>query len=243
MQLRRVVSQVVIILLMAASSALAFTQDNKAADPVSGKYEGVAKSSEIGDLPLSADIKNDGGKLSGKIETPQGPITITSGTYTDGAITMKADLGGNELTLTARLKDGKMMGEWELGGQKGTFEMTRKDMAATAPAGPATAPAAPAATAADPITGEWNGTAEVQGSSLPLLLRLKLDGETVTGEAESPQGKVPVTKGSFVANKLSITLNSEMGPIVITGMLKDGKLAGDLDVASQVQGKWEAKRK
>jgi hypothetical protein len=227
---------------MAASSALAFTQDNKAAaDPVSGKYEGVAKSSEIGDLPLTAEIKNDSGKLSGKIETPQGPITITSGTYADGAITMKADLGGNELTLTARLKDGKMTGEWELGGQKGTFEMTRKDMAATAPAGPA--PAKPGAPATDPITGEWNGTADVQGTSLPILLRLKLDGEAVTGEAESPQGKVPVSKGSFVANKLTITLSSEMGPIVITGMLKDGKLVGDIDVASQVQGKWEAKKK
>ena len=241
MQLRKVILQVVIMLLMASSSALAFTQDNKAADPVSGKYEGVAKSSDIGDLPLTADIKNENGKLSGKIDTPQGPIVITSGTYADGAVMMKADLGGNELTLTARLKDGKMMGEWELGGQKGTFEMMRKDAAASAPATPAAAN--PAAPAGDPISGVWDGTADVQGNSIPITLRLKLDGETVTGETESPQGKTPITKGSFTANKLSITLSTDMGPVVITGLLKDGKLVGDLDVASQVQGKWEAKKK
>ena len=242
MQLRKVISQLFIVLLMASSSALAFTQDNKAADPVSGKYEGVAKSSDIGDLPLTAEIKHEAGKLSGKIDTPQGPITITSGTYTDGAVMMKADLGGNELTLTARLKDGKMTGEWELGGQKGTFELMRKDAAASAPAAPATAkPAEPAA--GDPISGEWGGTADVQGTSLPITLRLKLDGETVTGETESPQGKTPIVKGSFAANKLSLTLSTDMGPVVITGLLKDGKLAGDLDIASQVQGKWEAKKK
>jgi hypothetical protein len=242
MQLRRVISQLVIVLLMSVSSALAFAQDNKATDPISGKYEGVAKSGEIGDLPLTAEIKNDNGKLSGKIETPQGPITITSGTYADGAVSMKADLGGNELTLTARLKDGKMTGEWELGGQKGTFEMTRKDAAATAPAAPSAAP--PAATAAaGPLSGEWDGTAEVQGNSFPLTLRLKLEGENVTGEIEAPQGKTPIAKGTYAANKLSLTLNSDMGMITLTGMLKDGKLVGDLDVASQVQGKWEAKKK
>lgn len=239
MQLRKVIFQLVIVLLMSASSSLAFTQDNKAADPVSGKYEGVAKSPDVGELPLTAEIKNDNGKLSGKIETPQGPITITSGTYADGAVSMKADLGGNELTLTARFKDGKIMGEWELGGQKGTFELTRKDAVAAAPATPSAAPAA----AGDPITGVWDGTADVQGTSLPITLRLKLEGEKVTGETESPQGKVAISKGTYTANKLTINLETEMGPIVLTGMLKDGKLSGDLDVASQVQGKWEAKKK
>ena len=242
MQLRKAISQLVIVLLLSASSALAFTQDTKATDPISGKYEGVAKSSEVGELPLTAEIKNDNGKLSGKIETPQGPIMITSGTYADGAVSMKADLGGNELTLTARIKDGKMMGEWELGGQKGTFELTKKDAVAAAPSTPSTPAAAPAA-AGDPITGVWDGTADVQGTSLPITLRLKLEGEKVTGETESPQGKVAISKGSYTANKLTISLDTEMGPIVLTGMLKDGKLVGDLDVASQVQGKWEAKKK
>jgi len=241
MQLRKVISQLVIVLLMSASSVLAFTQDNKAKDPVSGKYEGIAKSGEVGDLPLTAEFKNDNGKLSGKIDTPQGPIMITSGTYADGVVNMKADLGGNEVILTGRVKDGKMTGEWELGGQKGTFELTRKDAAATAPASPAAAPATPAA--GNPITGDWDGTVDVQGNSFPITLRLKLDGENVTGEIEAPQGKTAISKGSYAANKLNITLNSDMGVVTITGMLKDGKLVGDLDVASQVQGKWEAKKK
>jgi hypothetical protein len=102
------------IVLMAALASVAAAQDT-----ISGKYEGVAKSDQMGDIPLTAEIKNENGKISGKIDSPQGQLMITSGTFADGKLTMKFDAGGNEGTVTATLQGDKIIGKWELAGQGG----------------------------------------------------------------------------------------------------------------------------
>ncbi len=234
MQLKKVITLLVIVLLAGASAVAAQT-----ADTISGKYEGVARGAEIGEMPITAEIKNEGGKLTGKIETAQGPAMITSGSIAGDMVTLKLDIGGNELLVTAKLQGNKLVGEWELAGQKGTIDLTRKDVAAATPA----APAAAAPASGDVISGEWAGTADVQGTSVPFTLRLKLEGDKVTGESESPQGKAAISKGSWANDKLNLVIDTEMGPITLNAMIKEGKLVGDIDVASQVQGKWEAKKK
>lgn len=234
MQLKKVITLLVIVLLAGVATATAQT-----ADTVSGKYEGLARGAEIGEMPITAEIKNESGKLTGKIDTPQGPAMITSGSIAGDMVTLKLDIGGNELLVTAKLQGNKLVGEWELAGQKGTIDLTRKDVAAAAPA----APAAAAQASGDQISGEWAGTADVQGTSVPFTLRLKLEGDKVTGESESPQGKAAISKGSWANDKLNLVIDTEMGPITLSAMIKEGKLVGDIDVASQVQGKWEAKKK
>jgi len=212
-------------------------------DNLSGKYEGVAKSDQIGDIPLTVEIKNENGKITGKIETPQGPAAITGGTYDNGKIIMKFDAGGNEGTVTATLDGDKITGKWELAGQGGGLELKR---AATAAGGAAAAkPATPAAPAAggDPISGEWDATADAGGTSLPFTLKLKLEGDKVTGTSESAQGSAALSKGSFAGNKLSFSLDTPNGAIAMTALLKDGKLVGDFDFAGQMTGKWEASKK
>ena len=78
----------VVLTLCGVASAASFNkstyQPGQNKDSLSGKYEGVAKSDQIGDIPLTVEIKNDNGKLTGKIETPQGPAAITSGTSGGG---------------------------------------------------------------------------------------------------------------------------------------------------------------
>src|ERR1044072_1921242 len=163
MQLRRIITLLFVALLGFTSSVAfgaSFNQQTKpASDPVSGKYEGVAKSDQIGDIPLTVEIKNDNGKLSGKIDTPQGPAQITSGTFADGKITMKFDAGGNEGTVDAMLNGDKISGKWAISGMGGPLELKRASAAAAA----TPPPAATAAPAGDPITGEWNASAEISG--------------------------------------------------------------------------------
>lgn len=252
MQLKRIMSLATIVLLMGASTAASAFSLNRqtggaaqskpaASDPVSGKYEGVAKSQALGDIPLTVEIKNDGGKLTGKIETPQGAADITSGTYADGKITLKFNAGGSEGSVTAQMKDEKITGEWEMGGQAmGPIEL--KKLGAT--------PAAPAKTeevkpvAGDPISGVWEASADAQGQPVLFTLTLKLEGEKVTGKSGSPQmGEVTISKGMWAGEKLSITLDTPGGAIVLTGTIKEGKIVGEFDFASQFQGKWEAKKK
>ncbi|PYT04602.1 MAG: hypothetical protein DMF60_14795, partial [Acidobacteria bacterium] len=206
---------------------------------LSGKYEGVAKSDQMGDIPLTVEIKNENGKLTGKIDTPQGPAAITSGTFDNGKIVMKFDAGGNEGTVTAMLVGEKISGKWELGGQGGPLELKKSAMVATAPPAAGTAPAV----AGDPISGDWDGTADAAGTAIPFTLKLKLDGDKVTGSSESAQGSAPVSKGSFMGGKLSFALDTGQGIITLTGTVKEGKITGDFDVAGQMTGKWEAKKK
>lgn len=238
----------VLITLSAVASAASFNNStnppgqNK--DSLSGKYEGVAKSEQMGDIPLTVEIKNDNGKLSGKIDTPQGPAAITSGTFDNGKIVMKFDAGGNEGTVTAMFDGDKISGKWELAGQGGGLELKRAAMGSGTPGAPAgAAKPAPAATAGDPISGEWDATADAGGTSLPFTLKLKLEGDKVSGSSDSAQGTAALSKGSFAGNKLSFSLETPNGAIGMTAMLKDGKLVGDFDFAGQMTGKWEATKK
>ena len=247
MQLRKIMTLLSLVLLMATislASPASFNKQStaKPADNISGKYEGVAKSDQMGDIPLTVELKNDNGKLSGKIETPQGPAAITSGTYADGKLTMKFDAGGNEGTVTATVAGDKISGKWELGGQGGPLELKKSTAVASGDAKKdETKPATPAT--GDMVTGDWDASADAQGTSIPFTLKLKLDGDKVTGSSESAQGSVPISKGSFVANKLSVSLETPQGAIVLTGMVKDGKIVGEFDFAGQMTGKWEAKKK
>ena len=247
MQSRKLMIPMLIAVLLAVSAVASAASVNKSTnqpaqnkDTLSGKYEGVAKSEQMGDIPLTVEIKNDNGKLSGKIDTPQGPAAITSGTFDNGKILMKFDAGGNEGTVTATLTGDKISGKWELGGQSGPLELKRSAVVATAPA--AAAASAPAA-AGDPITGDWEASAEAQGTQIPFTLKLKLEGDKVTGTSDSAQGSAALSKGTFVAGKLSFSLETPNGAIGFTGMVKDAKIVGDFDFAGQMTGKWEAKKK
>src|SRR6185436_1720471 len=102
------------------------------------------------DIPLTVEIKNDAGKLSGKINSPQGPAAITGGTFDNGKVVMKFDAGGNEGTVTAMLDGDKITGKWELGGQGGLLELKRAGMASAAAAPNAAPKTTPAA--GDPLT-------------------------------------------------------------------------------------------
>jgi major membrane immunogen (membrane-anchored lipoprotein) len=236
--LRKSFSALLAILLVAASAS-AF--QNKPSN-LSGKYQGVAKNDQIGEIPLTVEIKDDGGKLSGKIDTPQGPSNITSGSYADGKVSLKFDAGGNEGTVTATADGDKITGKWELAGMTGPLELKRANAAAaTPPAAPSGS--APAGSAGDPVTGEWAATADAGGNTIPFTLKLKLEGDKVTGTSESDQGSVPLNKGSYTAGKLSFQLDTGQGSITLTGMVKDGKILGDFDFAGQMTGKWEAKKK
>jgi hypothetical protein len=234
MQSKKLVTLLAVLLLTVAASAATLQSD-----PVTGKYVGVAKSAAIGDIPITVTLKNDGGKISGTVDTPNGPASITSGTFTDGKLMMKLDAGGNEINITAKLDGDKITGEWELAGQTGTLELKREVVAATAPSTPSAMPAA----GGDPITGDWDATVDVQGQQFPFTLKLKLDGEKVTGSSESAMGSASLSNGSFKAGKLTFSLDTPNGSVSMTAMVKDGKMTGDFDAAGQMQGKWEAKKK
>jgi Tol biopolymer transport system component len=95
----------------------------------------------------------------------------------------------------------------------------------------------------DPISGDWDVSFTLQGTTVQGKFKLKLDGDKVTGTAESEHtGPGTLSKGSWTDNKLSFTLDFKTHEsIVVTGALQDGKLLGEFRTEG-MQGTWEAKR-
>jgi hypothetical protein len=247
MQFRKVITTVTALLLVSiCAMGQSSTTKQASGDPLSGSYKGIAKSQELGDIPITVDIKNDNGKLKGKIGIPQGDATITDGSYADGKVTLKFDAAGNEGTVTAQLKGDKIVGDWAVAGQTGTLELTRAEMAAptpaTPPAGASTGASKPAA-AGDPISGEWDASADAQGTEIPFTLKLAFASGKVTGESSSAMGTASLSEGTFANDKLSFTLEIPQGKLTFTGTVKDGKISGDYEMAGMGSGKWQAKRK
>ena len=97
---------------------------------------------------------------------------------------------------------------------------------------------------ADPISGEWTVLFEVQGMQVTGKFNLKLDGDKVTGTAETKHtGPGTLSKGTWANPQVNFTLNfAEHESIVVTGKLKDGKLVGEFTTEG-MQGTWEATKK
>jgi hypothetical protein len=245
MQLKKIMPMLIIALLVVASSAIsaaAFVQDK-----VTGIYKGVAKSEAMGDLPITVNLKNTAGKLSGAIETAQGSASITGGTVDEatGAVKLTFDAGGTEGTVVATFKEGVITGKWDLGGMGGPIEL-KKDGAAVA-ANPAPTPApstsAPAGGAAAAFGGDWECAADVMGQAMPFTLKLKQEGDKITGESTSDQGSTPLKDGKVAGSKMSFSLETPNGIIGFTSELKDAKVVGKYDFAGQMTGDWSCKKK
>jgi hypothetical protein len=99
--------------------------------------------------------------------------------------------------------------------------------------------------AADPITGEWNVIFYVGDSTTLATFKFKLEGTKVTGTAYSDHtGEGTIRDGKWLDGNLSFATDfKQHQSIVVHGILKDGKLAGEVHRPEGPTYKWEASRK
>lgn len=97
---------------------------------------------------------------------------------------------------------------------------------------------------ADAISGEWNVSFYVQGTTTPATFKLMLNGDKVTGTAESAHtGPGTIRDGSWKENKLSFTLDfAKHESIAITGHLEGDNLVGEFTTEG-FTAKWDGKKK
>ncbi len=96
----------------------------------------------------------------------------------------------------------------------------------------------------DLISGDWDALFKVGEHTSPASFKLKLDGDKVTGTAESAHtGPGTVRDGSWVDGKLSFTLDFKTHEsIAITGKLQEAKLVGEFTTEG-FTSTWEATKK
>ena len=242
---------VLVVMVAVAWPASSFAQAGAGPTPetVAGKYQGTAKTPD-GDVPLNVDLKIAQGAVSGTIDSGHGPIAITGGSLAGDRVTLNVDMGGTAGTIAGTVKGDRIDGTWTMGDATGAFTLTRvTGDAAKAAADPSAAsgaaPAKPAADAsADPLTGEWSGVTGNNDMSVPFTMRLKLEGDKVTGDISSDQGGAQFTPGSWKDGALTISFEfTGMGTVLMVASFNEGKLVGTMDFSGQMQMAWAAVKK
>lgn len=215
-------------------SIIAFAQ----ATPPTGTYEAMVKIPNRGEEKVTLEIKNDGGKLTGRVT--HGPKTLdsTEAKLDNGTLTLNF---GEGRILVAKVDVDKLTGEVTDGPEKIPVEF--KKVTPAAAAAPATPAAAAPAAAPFKLDGNWDGVADANGQPFPFALTLKVEGETVTGNSSSQMGDAVVKSGTWKDGKLSFQLEGQNGTITLTGTVVDGKLSGEFDYAGQLSGRWVAVKK
>jgi hypothetical protein len=204
---------------------------------ISGTYEGMVKRpGATAEEKVTLTLKNDGGKITGRISHGDKSADVTDGKFENGMLTLNL---GKDAVITAKVDGDKLVGEAMHGTDK--MPVNLKKVTAAAAAAPAT-PAAPAADAVN-LNGQWDAVADANGQPFPFLLTLKVEGENVTGNSSSQLGEAQVKSGTWKDGRLSFQLEGSNGTIVLSATVIEGKLSGEFDYAGQLQGKWVAVKK
>jgi len=77
------------------------------------------------------------------------------------------------------------------------------------------------AVAAD-LTGKWSGSIKTPNGDYPVKYTFKVDGEALTGSADSDQGALPISEGKVSGNNFTFNLN--LNGVVLKNV---GKFYGD----------------
>lgn len=227
--LGRIAGLFVLTFVFAASVALA-------QDTLSGKYEGTVKTAGAADEKVSLELKNDGGKITGRLTKGETGIDVSEGALAASKLTLKLGAAAKDGTISAVVEGDKITGDWIAGTAKRAIELKKVTAAAAAAPPSGSAPAFN-------LNGEWDGVADAQGQPFPFLLKLKVEGETVTGSSSSQLGESQIKSGSWKDGKLVFELEGQNGVITMSATVVEGKLSGEFDFAGQLQGKWVAVKK
>jgi hypothetical protein len=228
-----------LILTFLLGSIVAFAQGTP---NVAGTYEGMVKRpGSTTEDKVSLELKNDGGKITGRAIHGDRTVEATEVKFENGTLTFTID---KDHKFVAKVDGDKLVGEVSDGAQKFPLELKKVTPAATpaAPA-PAATPAPAAAPAAVNLNGQWDAVADANGQPFPFLLTLKVEGENVTGNSSSQLGEATIKAGSWKDGKLSIQLDGQNGVVTLSAAVVEGKLSGEFDYAGQLQGKWVAVKK
>ena len=98
---------------------------------------------------------------------------------------------------------------------------------------------------AQSVTGDWDASMNTPGGTQNFRLVLKQDGEKLTGTVKREAGDAPLegtVVGSNVKFAYSIVYHGNPLTLTMTAVLAGDEMKGQVDIASQMQDVFQAKR-
>lgn len=107
-----------ILLFAVASTALASGQDKATnTGPLTGLWQCVSHGGPDGDTKFTLDLRLDGEKITGSVDSDQGGMDITSGTFKEDILEIRLETPQGAYVIKGKLKDGQLAGEITLDGK------------------------------------------------------------------------------------------------------------------------------
>jgi hypothetical protein len=92
---------------------------------LTGSYEGTAKNEAGEVIPVTIDLTEKEGALSGTIRSSHGDFTITAGSHQGEAVHLEFDAGGSTGTVSLKLSEEKLSGTWSAGEDGGPIDVKK----------------------------------------------------------------------------------------------------------------------
>jgi len=228
---------IALFLLATFCCSAAFSADEKKA-PASGTWTWESQGQNNQTRTSTLKLKQDGDKLTGAMVRRNGEETaIEDGKIKDGQLsfTVTMEFGGNKFTrkFSGKLEGDTIKGkiESERDGQTQSRDWAAKRQVLAG------------------ATGTWKWTRTFNNNEMAFALKLKQDGEKLTGTLSVGDNEAKVDDGKVSGNEISFSVTSEFNGNKFTRKYT-GKVEGDtikgkteLERDGQTQSRdWEAKR-
>ena len=228
--------------ILALSPTMALAQSGPA-----GSWD-LSMTTPQGATTVGLTLSLTGDKVSGEMSSPLGAVPV-AGTATANDVKVTADVNIQGMALTFTI-DGKVAGDSMDGtvkiGDFGEFPFTGKRAAAKAAAAAAPAAAVAGGTAITDMNGKWDVKLVIAGmGEMPATAVLKQDGNKVTGTLTGPAGEM-VLAGTVTDKTIKFDFEADTPqgklPVTMTGDIGATSIVGKASIAGMGEADWTATR-
>ena len=117
-----------VVCIVVAVCSVAAAQQGKSAPAnraLAPTYEGTAKNNAGELIPVTLELTEKEGALSGMIRSSHGDFTITGGSHHGEEVTIQFDAGGPTGTVSLKMAGDQLSGTWSAGDDGGTIEVKK----------------------------------------------------------------------------------------------------------------------
>jgi len=126
-----------VMLAVCGGLAPAQSKSEPAKAAVTGNYDGTAKNNAGDVIPVTLELTEKEGAISGMIRSSHGDFSITGGSHHGEEVTLEFDAGGPVGTITLKMAEDKLSGTWSAGDDGGPIEVKKAAAQEEAPKGKA----------------------------------------------------------------------------------------------------------
>ena len=116
---------VVAVALALSYMAVAQNKAAPAKSELTGRYEGSAKNSEGEVIPVTLELTEKEGAISGMIRSSHGDFAISNGSHKEDAVSLEFDAEGTTGTISLKISGDQLSGTWSAGSDGGSLDVKK----------------------------------------------------------------------------------------------------------------------